>query len=128
MRYTSLLSPYSKSARCSAAKFPWLESGLLPHRVLSHPDCARISPPPPPRCVLREVCKNHVSFFSFFFFSERTSRDVLRPGEEMGAIIGGEEANKQENIFFSFLFFFTSYTGIVDKISVGYCWGSSCLM
>lgn len=105
MRYTSLLSPYSKSARCSAAKFPWLESGLLPHRVLSHPDCARISPPPPPRCVLREVCKNHVSFFSFFFFSERTSRDVLRPGEEMGAIIGGEEANKQANIFLIFFFY-----------------------
>lgn len=51
---------------------------------------------------------------------------MLRPGEEMGAIIGGEEANKQANIFL--IFFFTSYTGIVGKISVGYCWGSSCLM
>lgn len=38
---------------------------LPPHRVLSHPDCARVSPPPPPRCVLREVCNNHVFFFFF---------------------------------------------------------------
>lgn len=29
---------------------------------------------------------------------------MLRPGEEMGAIIGGEEANKQANIFKIFFF------------------------
>lgn len=82
----SHLSPYSINAQAAQQqKSPRLESGLPPHRVLSHPDCVRISPPPPPRCVLREVCNDHVSSF---FLLERSSRDPLRPEGEMEAIIG----------------------------------------
>lgn len=90
VQYSSL-----KSFLWNGAQEPNFHDGkktrLPPQRVLSHPDCARISPPPPPCWVLREVCNEHVSFSLVFYFIFyflyiiillETSGDPLQPSEE----------------------------------------------
>lgn len=63
-------------------------------------------------------------FFSFF---QKELAGTCSAPEKRWERLLEERKQISKQTFFKF-FFFTSYTGIVGKISVGYCWGSSCLM